>query len=363
MSEGRILEKLIKSLEKDPKMISTIKSIYDYHTKIFKCNKCGSSDMERISSLQYQCKRCGSSYIYKPFTAEDLSPQPPFPHILELINTGIIEAVQGGGKRISYILAKPEVLESILRDRGLIGDLLTSPVEIPKLEVEEGPEDLKNLLNDFKSIVFIITKSIKSGNPAHFLLSGPRISLKELVIEELHRIPGSYLYIPGSDPSLDEIIWGVKPNPLLISSLERMRSSVDLSTLANFLSSEKVYVKRVGEIFHHKSTVIASSSSERGIPRDLMPYFIPFYLPPIEDESLRRKITAKIIMERIGKGENFSNYVAEKSLIFTEFGFREFLELAKLCDDVECVDSVVSILVKYSKPAAKPAAKRKKRGR
>lgn len=335
-----------------------MKSIYDYHTKVFKCSKCGSSDLERISILQYKCRQCGSPYIYKPFSVEDLSPQPPFSHILELINMGIIEAVQGGGKSVSYALAKPALLKSFLESRGIIGDLLIGPTELPEVEVEEGSEDLKAIFNDFKRIVFLIMKSIKSGSSAHFLLIGPRISLKELVIEELQRVPGSYLYIPGSEPSLDDIIWGVKPNPLVISNLERMRSSLDLSTLVNLLSSEKVYVRRVGEIIHHKSTVAASSSGERGIPRDLMPYFIPLYLPPLEDEVLRRKITAKIIMERVGKSEKIANYVAEKSSIFTEFGFREFLELAKLCDDEECVDGVVSILVRYSRP---PARRRKRK--
>ncbi|MCS7102513.1 MAG: hypothetical protein NZ992_01365, partial [Candidatus Korarchaeum sp.] len=219
-------------------------------------------------------------------------------------------------------------------------------------------ESFKSLLNDFKNIVFLITKSIRSGSSAHFLLIGPKISLKELVIEELQRIPSSYLYVPGSEPSLDEILWGVRPNPLILPNLERLRSSVDLSTLANLLSSGKLFVRRVGEVFDHRSTVTASATGERGIPKDLANYFISFYLPPIEDDALRKRIIAKVIMERSGKDERFADYVAEKSSIFTEFGFREFLELAKLCDDNECIDNVVSLLTRYSKPVSKRRRRR-----
>ncbi|MEM0017133.1 MAG: hypothetical protein QW280_01550 [Candidatus Korarchaeum sp.] len=357
MSDERLLEKLMKSVEKDPKMLVTIKAIYDHHDKVFRCQRCGSSNLERISALQYRCRECGSAYLYTPFSPSDMTPQPPFSHILELISLGVIEAVHGGSRKLSYVPAKPEILKWTLENKGFV--LGEAPViGEPEPGVEELPEDFRSLLNDFKSILFLITKSIRSESSAHFLLIGPRISLKGLIIEELQRIPSSYLYVPGNEPSLDEVLWGVRPNPLIIPNFERVRSSVDLSTLANLLSSGKLFVRKVGEVLNYRSTVTASAMSERGIPRDLTSYFISLYLPPIEDDALRKRIIAKIIMERSGKDEGFSNYVAEKSSAFTEFGFREFLELAKLCDDRGCVDNVVSLLMRYSKPVAKKRRRR-----
>lgn len=352
MTDERLVEKLMKLVEKDPKILITIKAIHDYHNKVFKCPRCGSSNLERISVLQYRCRECGSAYLYPPFSPSDVTPQPPISHILELISLGVIEAVHGGSRKVSYVLTKPEILKWTLENKGFV--LEEAPViGEPEQRVEELPEDFRNLLNDFRSILSLITKSIRSESSAHFLLIGPKISLKGLIIEELQRIPSSYLYVPGSEPSLDEVLWGVKPNPLIIPSLERVRSSVDLSTLANLLSSGKLFVRKVGDVFNHRSTVTASVTSERRVPRELTSYFIPFYLPPIEDDALRRRIIARLIMERSGKDERFSEYVAEKSSVFTEFGFKEFLELAKLCDDRECIDSVVSLLMKYSKPVVK----------
>jgi len=349
---------LMRAVEKDPRILITIKTILDYHNSVFRCQKCGSSDLERISALQYRCRECGSTYLYIPFSPSELSPQPPFSHILELVGSGVIEAVHGGSKKVSYVVSRPELLRRVLESKGLILGETIAPGG-SELGVEEGSEELRSLLSDFRSIVSLITRSIRSDSSAHFLLIGPRLSLKELIMEELRRIPSSYLYVPGSEPSLDEVLYGVRPNPLIIQGLERLRSSVDLSTLANFLSSGRLFVRSRGEVLEHRATLLASATSERSIPRDLTGYFISFYLPPIEDESIRRRIIAKIVMERSGKDERFSDYVAEKSSIFTEFGFREFLELAKLCDDLECIDSVVSLLMKYSKPVSKKGKRAK----
>jgi len=351
------LDRLSRTLEKDFKLLQTLKLIQDYHSRVFKCPKCGSSDLERVSLLQYKCRQCGSTLIYPPFSPSDFSPNIPFSHILELVNLGIIEAAHGGSKGISYVLVKPELVKRVLEDKGFIEEM--PKIELPELEGELESEEFFNLISDFRSIVNLILKSVKSGSSAHFLLLGPKISLKSLIIEELTRIPGSYFYVPGADPSLDEVLWSVKPNPLIIPNLDKMKSSVDLSTLVNFISSNKVFVRKVGDVIQHRSTITASSSSERGIPRDLISYFITFHLPPIEDEELRRKIMTKLVMERSGKSEKLANYIAGKSSLFSDFGFREFLELAKLCDDEGCVDSVVSLLLKYSKPSEK---KRKSKG-
>ncbi len=345
------LDRLSKALEKDFKLLQTLKLIHDYHSRVFKCPKCGSSDLERISLLQYKCKQCGSTLIYPSFSPSDFSPNIPFSHVLELVNLGIIEAAHGGSKGISYVLVKPELVKRALENKGFIEEM--PKIELPELEGELESEEFFNLISDFRNIVNLILKSVKSGGSAHFLLLGPKISLKSLIIEELTRIPGSYFYVPSADPSLDEVLWSVKPNPLIIPNLDKMRSSVDLSTLVNFISSNRVFVRKVGDVVQHRSTVTASSLSERGIPRDLVSYFITLHLPPIEDEELRRKIVTKLVMERSGKSEKLANYIAGRSSLFSDFGFREFLELAKLCDDEDCVDSVVSLLVKYSKPLEK----------
>jgi len=227
MSE-EVVNRILTLLREKPQYYDVLKNALEWHKRKFVCDKCGSTNLIKISDYLYKCAECGYEKMIFGFQAHEVKSMPAY--LYKLYNAGILRITYKSRRYTNYLLADPEAVEKALamweKNKEVVD--YNKPIEIPD-----------NLFEDivgFDKIKKTIIKALKSPKPIHILLVGPPACAKS--------VPGETKIIIRSDDGIE-----IAP---ISEVYERVINGEELYALSVNPKTLKTEWKRIIGAYRHK---------------------------------------------------------------------------------------------------------------
>lgn len=225
-----------------------------------------------------------------------------------LVRDKILEVTLKTNKSITYRILDLKSVEQALADyQGTLTQIEES---------KEIPPDLFNIVVGHDQKKDLIQRSLVTDKPVHFLLWGTVASAKTLILEDLARLPQSYLVLGSglTRAGLFEVLYNERPRYLIIDELDKISDAENLTILLSLMQSgfirETKY--RRHRSLRMKTWVFASANEIKHMPKELLSRFLPLrFRDYTMDEFFN--VTVTVLGEREGLADALSLYIAEKT--------------------------------------------------
>lgn len=268
----------------------------------------------------------------------------PGPRLNQLVLAGIIEIVYKSRKNRGYLLVDREQIKKDL-------ELYEAPLNYSP-ETDEEIKFSESIFDDiinYNEVKDLFKKALKSEEPIHILMIGPPASAKSMFLFCLARLDGAHYALGSSSTKsgLSDFLIEYSPRILLIDELDKMNThdySVLLSLCESGLVGETKY-KRVRSV-QLKCAVFAAANDAKKIPQEVKSRFIVLRFKEYAKAEFLE--TAVKLLMREGKDHDLATYIAEKIWHFEKHDIRDCIQISRLGDTKEEIDSTLKTLQKYS---------------
>lgn len=260
--------------------------------------------------------------------------------IHKLLSAGIVQAF--GGRKKEYLLVDREAVIKALEGGE---ELLTEVKEEIKL-----PDDLFDVVEGFDDLKNFIKLSLTADEPVHVLLVGPPGCAKSLILMEIERLGARFITAgTATKVGIRDVLFDETPQILIIDEIEKIQDSKDFSAILTWMQDGRIIITKHGLMGEKrgKGWVFGACNSTRGLPPELLDRFQVFHIKPYTPEQYR-KIVSNYLSKRCGVEPELASYIAEKVGEYSS-SVREAIRISRLSKNKDDVDTLVSIVKKYSK--------------
>ena len=149
-----LVNKILTILRHKPQYKDVLSNALRWHKKHFRCEKCGSTSLERVSDFLYRCTKCGHEQMIIGFEAHEIGAMPAY--LYKLYNEGIVKITYKSRRYTNYVLADPVAVEKALSifEKAKTDIDYNKPIQVPDNLFEDivGYDDIKQvIINALKS--------------------------------------------------------------------------------------------------------------------------------------------------------------------------------------------------------------------
>lgn len=262
-----------------------------------------------------------------------------------LMNARLIKMVFRSNKTRGYRVDR-EAVQEHMRQQETINEMFHPENAVP--------DDLFRSIINYDELKDLFRIAIKSDRNMGILMIGPPASAKSMFLLELSRLPGAR-YITASSATksgLVDILLDDEPKYLLVDELDKANAR-DYDALLSLM--ETGIVQRNQHSLHTqkvlKTKVFAACNSDRNIPPELgKSRMVPLRFHAYNTEELKT-IGVSILTTHEGLAPDIARTIV--NMVVSKMGIvdpRDFLKVARLRagDDVESIETVITILKRYS---------------
>jgi MoxR-like ATPase len=213
------------------------------------------------------------------------------------------------------------------------------------------PPDLFSVIVGYDDVKQIFIRALKAKEPVHILLEGPPFSGKSMFLMELERAGASRVDLGPNITNAGLVRYLVenKPRILVIDEIDEARKH-QLDTLYGLMSEKPVVSElKTGRVHYlqFKTKVFASCNDSTKLPEKLVSRFIVLKLPRYTDEQFL-EVTTNVLVKQEGKSLEVAEHIAHSMLrVLRRDNIRIAIKIARMCETIEDVDYVISVLKKY----------------
>ncbi len=259
-------------------------------------------------------------------------------HDIPASATAINSLVSRGRLRISFQSRRFTHVRSVSLLPGADEDLVPAPAA-------EWPQDLFSVVVGHQDVLNLANLALAAPRPVHLLLWGPPGTAKSLILDEVARLPASFMCLGAttSRAGLAHLLVTYRPRYLVVDEVDKADRQ-DLSILLRLMESHQViYTKRGFTVTEDMDTwVFAGANVTNHLPRELLDRFAVCHVGAYGADEYR-SVVFRVLRDREGCEEEMATYIAGR-LVHGKRSVREAVRVARMAGSIAEVDKVLQLL-------------------